>query len=110
MKMNILARSQWPSSAAEYRRLSSSLLLRKATVIRPNIHFRFVSSLYVLATLTRGPDDALVCLYVPLCLLFHFCLFPASPGFPYYITQINIGVLSVLYDYVNNQQRFSLYM
>ena len=27
-----------------------------------NIHFRFVSSLYVLATLIRGPDDALVSL------------------------------------------------
>ena len=26
-----------------------------------NIHFRLVSSLYVLATLIRGPDDALVC-------------------------------------------------
>ena len=27
-----------------------------------SIHFRFVLSLYVLATLTCGPDDALVCL------------------------------------------------
>ena len=39
------------------------LLLRKATVIwLKYIHFRFVSSLYVLATLTRGLDDTLVSL------------------------------------------------
>ena len=42
--------------------VSCILLLRKATVIGRNIHFRFVSSLYVLATLTHGPDDALVSL------------------------------------------------
>ena len=43
-----------------------------------NIHFRFVSSLYVLTMLTRGPYDALVSLrYVPLCplpYLFVSCL------------------------------------
>ena len=41
--------------------VSCILLLRKATVIWPKYsHFCFVSSLYVLATLTRVPDDALV--------------------------------------------------
>ena len=49
-----------------------------------NIHFRLVWSLYVLAMLTRRPDDAALC-------LFHFCLFPAFQGLPYYI-------MSLLYD------------
>ena len=37
-----------------------------------NIHFRFVSSLCVLATLTRGPDDTLVSVRLPF--LFVSCL------------------------------------
>ena len=69
-KMNISARSQWSSSA-----VSCILLLRKATVIWPvfysrgrplwsgrNIHFHLVLSLYVVATLTHGSDNALVSL------------------------------------------------
>ena len=66
-------RSQYPltpphstlTSAAlkNFASVSCILLLRKATVIWPKYSFSFsFSSLYVLATLTRGPDDALVSL------------------------------------------------
>ena len=44
------------------KEIFSILLLKKATVMVRKLHFRFVSSLYVLATLTRGPDDALASL------------------------------------------------
>ena len=45
------------------KRKSSILLLRKATVIWSKVyHFRFVSSLYILATLTLRPDNAIICL------------------------------------------------
>ena len=59
-KTNISARSQWPSSAVEYRKVFYCW----GWPLWPdrNIHFRFVSSLYVLTTLTRRPDDALVSL------------------------------------------------
>ena len=43
--------------------VSCILLLRKASVFGPKYSF---SSLYVLATLTRGPDDTLVSLKGPL--------------------------------------------
>ena len=51
-KMNISDQTQRPSSAVEYKKVSWAEI------------FIFVSfsSLYVLATLTRGPDDALVSL------------------------------------------------
>ena len=51
MEINISVRSQWPSSTVEYRRGRPLWSGR-------NIHFRFVSSLYVLVMLTRGLDDA----------------------------------------------------
>ena len=41
---------------------SCILLLRKASDMAEIFSFVFISSLYVLATLTRGPDDALVSL------------------------------------------------
>ena len=72
MKMNISARSQWPSSVVEYRRLTA---WGRPPWSGQNIHFHLVSSPYVLATLTRGPDDALIglrgkCRSVPLPYLF----------------------------------------
>ena len=63
------------------------LLLRKATVIMAeSLHFHFVSSLCVLAMLTSGSNDALVCLrQVPL-----FVCFMPFQVFPYYIIHIFI--------------------
>ena len=77
-------KSPWPSSAVEEKRL----LLRKAAVIWPKVYrFRFPSSLYVLATLTRGPDDAIIgkCRSVTPSIFVCFMLFQV---FPYYITLI----------------------
>ena len=47
--------------------------------------FIFISfHLFILATLTCGPDDALVCLNESAALsAFHFCLFHAFAGFPF---------------------------
>ena len=64
-KMNISA-TQWPSSAVEYKSLYMSVLYSTAEVGHCDLAeifiFVLVSSLYVLETLTRGLDDALVSL------------------------------------------------
>ena len=69
-----------PSGTKSFDSVSCILLLRKDTVIWPkySFSFSFVSSLYVLSTLTCGLDDALVslrwCRSVPLPFLFVSCL------------------------------------
>ena len=64
-----------PAALNSFDSVSCILLLRKATVIWAKVYISVSFHLYVLATLTRGPDNALVCLRkAPLCHPFHFCL------------------------------------
>ena len=63
-KMNISAQTQRPSSAVEYKKLTEA---------EEGLIFVSFSSLYVLVTLTRGPDDALS--------PFHIYLFPCLSRF-----------------------------
>ena len=61
-KCRLLARSQWPSSTVEDRILLCSTAGESHCDLAESLHFCFVSSLYVLAMFTRGPDDALIVL------------------------------------------------
>ena len=62
MKVNISARSQWPSSAVEYRSLLYSTAEEGHCDLTKIFIFVLFHLYYVLATLARGPDDALVSL------------------------------------------------
>ena len=90
-KINISARSQWPSSPVEYRR-RLSLLYSTAEEGHCDLAkiFIFFSFRFISICLSNTHPQAGRCSrlsYVSAALSpFHFCLFPASPGFPYYIT------------------------
>ena len=74
--------------------VSCILPLRKATVIWPKYSFSFHLISICLSDAHPRAGRCSRLSYVSATLSpFHFCLFPAFPGFPYYTTQISLKIL-----------------